>query len=182
LIETLIDQSSLAPDKIKQVLPVEFSEHNNNRYFSLYKGESLGLGDQIEITMIDLRVRHTDETDGMVGLLGISRAPCITVDEVRTHYPDITPVPPRGHMLIDANFYSVRSALQIVLIHASPASCLIASKQAAPNQNNPNHHTGKMLALSYVKNAPLTEQDRQHWEAIKASVRLLDAAGAEHET
>jgi len=38
---------------------------------------------------------------------------------------------------------------------------------------------GRMLALSYVKNAPLTEQDRQHWEAIKASVRLLDAADSD---
>jgi len=108
LIETLIDQPSLAPDKIRQVLPVEFSEHNNNRYFSFYKGESLGLDDQIEIKMIDLRVKHTDETDGMVGLLGISRAVCITVTEVRTHYPDLMPVPPRGHMLVDADFYSVR--------------------------------------------------------------------------
>jgi len=37
---------------------------------------------------------------------------------------------------------------------------------------------GRMLALSYVKNAPLAEQDRAQWEALKASVRLLDAPSA----
>jgi len=108
LIEMLIDQPSLVPDKIRQVLPVGFSERQHTANFSFYEGESLGLDDQIEIRMIDLRVRHTDETDGMAGLLGIRRAACITVDEVRAHYPDIMPVPPRGHMLVDADFYSVR--------------------------------------------------------------------------
>jgi len=34
---------------------------------------------------------------------------------------------------------------------------------------------GRMLALSYVKNAPLNDQDRAQWEALKTSVRLLNA-------
>jgi len=40
---------------------------------------------------------------------------------------------------------------------------------------------GKMLALSYVKNAPLDEQDRQHWEAIKASLCLSELPGDQTE-
>jgi len=31
---------------------------------------------------------------------------------------------------------------------------------------------GKMLALSYVKNAPLGEQEREHWEFLKTSLRF----------
>jgi len=30
----------------------------------------------------------------------------------------------------------------------------------------------RMLVLSYVKNSPLSEADRQHWEAFKASVQF----------
>jgi len=37
---------------------------------------------------------------------------------------------------------------------------------------------GKMLALSYIKHAPLTAQDRAQWDALKASVRLLDVRPA----
>lgn len=31
----------------------------------------------------------------------------------------------------------------------------------------------RMLALSYVKHSPLTEKDREHWESIKTTLKML---------
>jgi len=107
LIETLIDYPPFTLDTIRQALPVELSERHRTASFSSYVGGRLHLADQVVVGPIELRIRHKDGISRLL-VISIGDTTCITVDEVRTHYPDITPVPPRGHMLIDANFYSAR--------------------------------------------------------------------------
>jgi len=68
LIEVLGPYPSLAPDKIKQVLPTDFSERRRSTYTSFYVGGPLQLANQISIEAIDLRVSLTDEAQGMVSL------------------------------------------------------------------------------------------------------------------
>jgi len=96
LIEVLGPYPSLAPDKIKQVLPTDFSERRRSTYTSFYVGGPLQLAGQINIEAIDLRVRLTDEARGMVSL-DIAGA-CVTLHDVHLHYQDIRITDhPHGH-------------------------------------------------------------------------------------
>jgi len=54
----------------------------------------------------------------------------------------------------------------------------LACQLPTSGEATPPGAAGRMLALSYVKNAPLSAQDRGQWEALKASVCLLDAPSA----
>jgi len=91
LIDTLVDQSSLSPDKIRQVLPIEFLEQDRNVNFSFNESGPLRLVDQVEIRKIDLRFKHKNEIQGLLILEFASTGACVTLDEVFTHYPDVIP-------------------------------------------------------------------------------------------
>jgi len=105
LIERLAAQPSLSPGKIQQVLPTNFSERLRYPNTLFYEGGSLHLADHITIEAIDLRVRLTDETQGMV-LLDITGA-CVALEQVEVHYPDLVPTDvPRGRSLEEKTYWT----------------------------------------------------------------------------
>jgi len=105
LIGVLGPYPSLAPDKIKQVLPTDFSERRRSTYTSFYVGGPLQLADQINIEAIDLRVRLMNEMKGLV-VLSIAGA-CVTLHDVHLHYQDIRiTAHPRGHSLDEKTSWS----------------------------------------------------------------------------
>jgi len=96
---------SLSPDKIKQILPTDFSKRLRTDYFSYYNGGPLHLAEQISIEAIDLRVRLMDETKGLV-VLSLAGA-CVTLNDVHLHYQDIRITGhPRGHSLDEKTSWS----------------------------------------------------------------------------
>jgi len=106
LIETLGGHPSLLPDRLRQVLPVEFSEHRRSAYSSFYDGGPLGLGGKIDIKAVFLRVRNENETQGMVSLY--LNGTCVALDEVRAHYPGVIITgTPRGHSLDEETYWSI---------------------------------------------------------------------------
>jgi len=109
LIGTLGNHPSLLPDKIKQVLPIEFVTRNNNGYFSSYDGGRLLLLDKIDIAAVLLRVRNENEARGMVSLYLDPSGACITPDDVHGHFPDVVITDhPRGHSLDEQTYWSIQ--------------------------------------------------------------------------
>jgi len=105
IIEILGDQPSLSPDKIKQVLPTDFSKRRRSAYTSFYDGGPLYLADQINIEAIDLRVRLMNEAQGLIAL-EISGF-CVTLEQVRVHYPDLVLTDiPRGRSLDEKTYWT----------------------------------------------------------------------------
>jgi len=90
VIDTLINQPYHSPDKIKQVLPTDFSERSRNGVFSFNDGGPLRLADQVEIK-INLRFKIENKAIGMITLNLIPDAICVTRNEVFAHYPDVIP-------------------------------------------------------------------------------------------
>jgi len=105
LIERLGAHPSLLPGKLKQVLPTDFSKHRRSAYTSFYDGGPLYLADQINIEVIDLRVRLMNEAQGLIALeiAGV----CVTLEQVRAHYPDLvfTDIP-RGRSLDEKTYWT----------------------------------------------------------------------------
>jgi len=106
LIETLIDQPSF--DAIKQTLPVEFSEYQRRATISFYKGGPLHLLDQVVIKTATLVIEHRNEVSSMIGLDLDPGGACVTLDDVRAHYPNIEIIGgPRGHSLDEKTHWAV---------------------------------------------------------------------------
>jgi len=109
LIDMLGKHPSLLPDKIRQALPVEFSERRRSGYSSFYDGGRLSLIGQVDIEAIFLRVRHEDEMRGMVSLYLDPDGTCVTLDDVHGHFPDVVITGhPRGHSLDEQTYWSIQ--------------------------------------------------------------------------
>jgi len=109
LIEVLIDHHYFTLDTIRQIFPIEFSQRSDNGYFSFYEGGPFRLADQIAIETVHLIISKEDDSGGDIGLDIGHDTPCITLDEVRAHYPDIVVTSaPRGHSLDEKTHWTIR--------------------------------------------------------------------------
>lgn len=107
LLEALGDQPSLAPDKIRLSLPVDFTEKKRTPYFSFYDGARLDLADQVEIEKVELRASLSDEARGLV-VLSLAGT-CLPIEQVRARYPELALAnQPRDRSPDEETTYSVQ--------------------------------------------------------------------------
>jgi len=110
LIAVLLGQSDFTLDSVKQVLPIEFTERPRNSFFSPWESESLRLVDQVKIKTVDLRISHKDGISRMLVLDLAPDSACITLEQVRTHFPEgvYEFAPPRFRSPNEKNYYTLR--------------------------------------------------------------------------
>jgi len=147
LIDVLGDYPSILPGKISQVLPVKFTEKENNGYFSFYDGGRLSVAGQIDIAAILLRVRNEDETRGMISLYLDTDDACVTLDDAHGQFPSVVITgTPRGHSLDEETYWSIQrpwGELSFGFKERKPdclASLLI--DRTAPPSTSKNHPQG----------------------------------------
>ena len=107
LIDALAEQPSLAPDKVKLTIPVEFVEKKRNPYFAFFDGGHFDLADQVEIENVELRTNLADEARGLL-VLGVAGT-CLSVEQLRARYPELAVTDhPRGRSLEEETTYSIQ--------------------------------------------------------------------------
>lgn len=107
LLDALGEQPSLAPDKVRLTLPVDFVEKKRNPHFAFYDGGHLGLADQVEIDKVELRTNLSDEARGLL-VLDLAGT-CLSIEQLRARYPGLAITDhPRGRSLDEETTYSVQ--------------------------------------------------------------------------
>jgi len=108
LIEALIEHPSYTLDTIEQVLPIEFSKNGDNGSFAFHEGGPFGLLDQVVVKKATLAIRHASGESRLIGLNLDPSGTCVTLDDVRAHYPNIEIIGgPRGHSLDEKTHWAV---------------------------------------------------------------------------
>jgi len=108
-IETLAQQIPFTKAKIEGFLSTVLTETDNtgNDVFQFYKSNRIELGDGVEISNVDLRIKRHGPHPGFM-VLDINGT-CIKLDQVRSHYGEmqITDMP-RGHSLDEVTSYTAK--------------------------------------------------------------------------
>lgn len=111
LIDNAIQQIPFTRAKLESSLGTQLapSDNSSNDAFELWMGGHAKLQDGVEIGNVDLRVKKVGPHPGFL-VLGLA-GNCVTLSEVRSHYPDMKMTEsPRGRSLDDTTAYTSQLA------------------------------------------------------------------------
>lgn len=106
-IDTLVQQAPWSKEKIEAALSTTLveKEEPSNQSFRFYKSDRIALQDGVVISSVDWRIKIRGKHPGLLGI--DLQGHCITLDEVRRHYPllEITDAP-RGRSMDEETVYT----------------------------------------------------------------------------
>lgn len=104
-VEVLAKQIPFSKAKIEETLAIGLVEKRRSAHTTFFEGGGVRLLQSVGLTKVDLRLGNRPDDPGLLGI--DLEGPCITLDDVRRHYPslEITDAP-RGRSMEEETVYT----------------------------------------------------------------------------